>query len=83
MEIPPFSLVGAAGSKFGSASVGAYMAGFFPEGFLLQPTAAEMASPMPKTIDLKAAFRRTHVILKIFVLLNGPLETNKFLLCVY
>ena len=61
MGIPTFSLVGAAGSKFGSASVGAYMAGFFPEGFLLQPTAAEMASPMPKTIDLKAAFRRIHV----------------------
>ena len=56
MGIPPFCLVGAAGGKFGSASVGAYMAGFFTKSFLLQPaeqpTAAEMASLEGKTLKL-------------------------------
>ena len=40
------------------------MAGFFAEGFLLQPaeqpTAAEMASLGGKTLKLGAAFRQTH-----------------------
>ena len=58
MGIPPFSLVGATGGKFGSASVGANMAGFFAESFLLQPaeqpTAAEMASLEQTAIKLYA-----------------------------
>ena len=38
------------------------MAGFFAEGFLLQPTAAEMASLLPKAIDLRVVFRNFKVI---------------------
>ena len=63
--------MGAADGKFGSASVGANMAGFFAESFLLQPaeqpTAAEMASLEQTAINFMLFGLRYAIIRKPLV----------------